>query len=161
MHRMTTERSLVPIAAVTGGLSVLLAAGCGPSASQPAAASVSPSPTATVNEFLSAFLKGHWAEAAQLTTKGRRGEKAVTAGQGELRALLVNQPPFTPVSALHWATHCSGLTCSVTFAPLNTNRVPELRLHLQAVGHHALVSIRDLSTWFTAIGHAGTVSPGS
>jgi hypothetical protein len=151
--RRIMKRQLAPVAGFVGGLSVLVAAGCGTAVTRPAATPVSPPPAATVNAFLSAFLNGHASQAAQLTTEGPQAHGPLAKDQGNLRGLLVNAPPFTPLSALHWTTHCSGLTCSVTFATFNTHRVPTLHLHLRAVGHHARVSLSDLAPWFTAIGH--------
>ncbi len=153
--RRIMKRQLAPVAGFVGGLSVLVAAGCGTAAARPAATPVSPPPAATVNAFLSAFLNGHVTKASELTTGGHREEKMVAKDQAELGAALVNQPPFTPLSALHWTTHCAGLTCSVAFAgPLDSHRVPVLHLHLQMVGHQARVVVGDLPVWFNAINRA-------
>jgi hypothetical protein len=151
--RAVTKRRLVPLEGVVAGLLILVAAGCGTSGSAPAVASLSPSPTATADAFVSAFFTGHAAKAATLTTEGHRALGTLVRDQDNLRMLLVNAPPFTPISALHWTTHCSGLACSVTFGSFNTHQVPALHLHLQPVGHHARIAMKDLSGWLAALGH--------
>lgn len=134
------------IPGVLAGLVVLVATGCG--------ASITPPPTATVNHFLSAFFKGHLGQAAGLMPGGTREEQALTRYRPEVKALLVNRPPFSPLTALHWTTHCSGLTCTVDFSSFNTYSVTPFRVHLQTAGTHARVPISALQTWISTIGHA-------
>ena len=133
---------------MAGLMRLMAAAGCGgrPAVSAPAAS--------TVNSFVAAFLQGHLAPASRLTTEGARSAKTLEGDRAMLKALLVNVPPFTSLSTVHWQTHCTGLRCTVTFSPLNTHQIPALHVHLEAVGGHARLPISNLSPWLASVGRS-------
>ncbi len=116
-------------------------------------------PAGTVNQFLSAFVKGHVAQAAQLTTEGSRAQRALAADRATLQALLVNQAPFTPIAKLHWTTHCSGLACQVTFASLDYHVVYPLDVRLQMVGKRPRLPLLNVVTWLHTLGRSPVVLP--
>ena len=130
------------------GVMLWAAAGCG------GTAAVSPPAAATLNSFLTAFLAGHVSRASQLTTAGVHGARALTDDRARLKALTVNVPPFAPLATLHWQTHCAGLTCTVTFSPLDTHQIPSWHVTLAAVGRHARLPIGSLSPWLASIGRS-------
>ena len=134
--------------AMAGLMLLMAAAGCGGSPS------VSPPAATTMNSFLATFLKGQMASAARLTTEGAQSEKTLTGDRGMLKALVVNVAPFTALSKLHWQTHCTGLSCTVTFGPLDTHQIPTLHVRLEAVGGHARLPISNLSPWLASVGRS-------
>ena len=116
--------------------------------------------TATVNGFLTAFLHRHFTTAAGFTAGGSRDEKTLETDMSQLDGLLVNQAPFTPVSAMHWKTRCTGLSCRVTFAPLDSHVVYPLDLSLRSLPNQPpRIAVADLSTWIQSLGHSTAITP--
>jgi hypothetical protein len=126
---------------------LVLADGCTPSAA--------PSPTVTLNAFLSHFFHGQVQAAAALTTGGNGQADAFLAGaRTSLAPLVVNRPPFKPLSAMRWTSRCNGLQCTVDFADLNGHAFPPLTLHLAVVRGQDRVPLSDFMAWVEEIGNS-------